>query len=362
MSNYYEETIPPETNIDKYLQYYFDESLLLFDKLNIIVKKGQPFQKQALLSKLHLYQSNSSLFKSLMQYIINDIKTWDKDTIQMFPKSIHNLLTQPRDILLSSIDNELFNMILDHIVTSVSSTDEDISQQYILFFEQIVLFYNNNNNIFPYKINDNIYDIIISMGKFGQTVSNRKLSCYLCCAIIRILKNVNDENVQKLYTTICFLFCDSDKEIETQLSKELEFLIQIFQKNTFENSDVLQAIYSYINHDSYHIIQTTTIISLLKNIPFIEKIDLAEKIFEKIKEIFEDENYYEQIYKNQIFCELINSLYKNYKSINIEIIKIIFRDDIMPKYIMKNKKESIIIENYDKIYFIFNDMNNELEI
>ena len=362
MSNYYEETIPPETNIDKYLQYYFDESLVLFDKLNIIIKKGQPFQKQALLSKLNLYQSNSSLFKSLMQYIINDIKTWDKETIQLFPKSIHNLLTQPRDILLSSIDNELFNMILNHIVTSVSSTDEDISQEYLFHFEQIVYFYSNYNNNFPYIINDDIYDTIISFGKFGQTVSNRKLSCYLCCAIIRILKNVNDENVQKLYTTICFLFCDSDKEIETQLSKELEFLIQIFQKKVFENNDVLQAIYSYINHDSYHIIQTTTIISLVKNLLFVDKIDLAEKIFEKIKEIFEDEIYYEQIYKSQIFNELINSLYHNYKLINIDIIKILFSVDIIPKYIMKNKKDNIIIENFDKIYFIFNDMNNILEI
>ena len=360
MSNYYEETIPPETNIDKYLQYYFDESLLLFDKLNIIVKKGQPFQKQALLSKLNLYQSNSSLFKSLLQYIINDIKTWDKETIQFFPKSIHTLLTQPRDILLSSIDNELFNMILNHIVTSISSTDEDISQNYIFHFDQIVFFYSNNNNNFPYIINDEIYDDIISLGKFGQTVLNRKLSCYLCCAIIRILKKANNENVQKLYSRICFLFCDSDKEIETQLSKELEFLIPIFQQNIFENSDVLQAIYSFINHDSYHIIQSTTIISLLKNLMFIQKIELAEKIVEKITEIFEDN--YEQKYKNQIFNELINALFTNYKLINSDVIKLIFKDYIIPKFIMKNKKESIIIENFDKIYFIFNDMNNELEI
>ena len=361
MSNYYEETIPLEINIDEYLKYYFDESLPLFDKLNTIIKKGQPFQKQALLSKLYLYQSNS-LFKSLVQYIINDIKTWDKETIIFFPKSIHKLLTQPPEILSSSIDNELFNMILNHIITSISSTDEKISEEYISQFELIVFFYSNNNNNFPFIINDDIYDNIISLGKFGQTISNRKLSCYLCCAIIRILKNVNNENVQKLYSRICFLFCDSEKEIETQLSKELEFLIPIFQKNLFENSDVLQAIYSYINHDSDHIIQTTTIISLVKNFFFIEKNDLSIKIIEKIKEIFEDEINYEQIYKNQIFNEIINSLFNNYKLINIDIIKILFQDDIIPKFIMKNKKDNIIIENFDKVYFIFNDMNNELEI
>ena len=361
MSNYYEETIPLEINIDEYLKYYFDESLPLFDKLNTIIKKGQPFQKQALLSKLNLYQTNS-LFKSLVQYIINDIETWDKETISLFPKSIYNLLTQPSTIVLSYIDNELFNMILKHIIKSITSTDEKISQEYINYFEQIILFYSNDSNNFPYIIDDVIYDNIISLGKFGETELNRKLSCYLCCAIIRILKNTQDQNVQKLYSRICFLFCDSEKEIDTQLSKDLEFLIPIFQKDILNNSDVLQAIYSCINHDSDHIIQTSVIISLVKNIFYIDNIELAEKIFDKIKEIFEDEINYEQNYKDKIFYELINSLYTNYKKININIIKILFKENILPKFIMKNKKDNIITENFDKMHFIFNDMNNELEI
>ena len=361
MSNYYEETIPLEINMNEYLKYYFDESLPLFDKLNNIIKKGQPFQKQALLSKLIFYQSNS-LFKSLIQYIINDIETWDKETISLFPKSLHNLLTQPSSILLSSIDNELFNMILKHIIKSISSTDDKISQEYTTYFEQIVYFYSNDNNNFPFIISNEIYDNIISLGKFGETESNRKLSCYLCCAIIRILKNVKDENVQKLYSRICFLFCDSEKEIETQLSKDLEFLIPIFQKDILGNSDVLRAIYSYINHDSDHIIQTAIIISLIKNLFLIENEELAEKVFDKIKEIFEDEINYEQNYKDKIFFELINSLVKNYKLININIIKILFRDNIIPKFIIKNKREKIIIENFDKIFFIFNDINTELQI
>ena len=362
MSNYYEETIPLEINLDEYLKYYFDESLPLFDKLNNIIKKGQPFQKQALLSKLNLYQSNS-LFKSLIQYIINDIETWDKETISLFPKSLYILLTQTSSIpLLSIIDNELFNMILRHIIKSITSTDEKISKEYIFYFEQIVFYYSSDNNIFPYIINDDIYDSIISLGKFGETELNRKISCYLCCAIIRILKNVKDDNVQKLYNRICFLFCECEKEIETQLSKDLEFLIPIFQKDILNNSDVLPAIYSYINNDSDHVIQTSIIISLVKNIYFIENNELAEKTFDKIKEIFEDEMNYEQDYKNNIFYEIINSLFKNYKLINNNIIKILFRDNILPKFIMKYKKDNIIIENFDKIFFIFNDMNNELEI
>ena len=362
MSNYYEETIPLEINIDEYLKYYFDESLPLFDKLNTIIKKGQPFQKQALLSKLNLYQSNS-FFKSLIQYIINDIETWDKETISIFPKSIYNLLTQSSKILLSSIDNELFNMILKHIIKSITSGDEKISQEYIFYFEKIILFY-SFDNIFPYTIDNDIYDNIISLGKFGENELNIKLSCYLCCAIIRILKNIQDENenVKKLYSRVCFLFSNSEKEIDKQLSKDLEFLIPIFQKDILNNSEVLQAIYSYINNDSDHIIQTTVILSLVKNLYYIDNFGLAEKIFDKIKEIFEDEINYEHNYKNNIFYELINSLYTNYKKINIDIIKLLFKENIIPKFIMKNKKDNIIIENFDKLYFIFNDINNELEI
>ena len=123
MSNYYEETMPLETNNDDYLKYYFEDSLPLFQKLNIIIKKGEPFQKQALLSKLSILQT-SELFKSLMQYILNEIETWDKETITSFPKYLYPLLAKPKDILIKSIDNELFNNILKKIIAIISSTEE----------------------------------------------------------------------------------------------------------------------------------------------------------------------------------------------------------------------------------------------
>ena len=123
MSNYYEETMPLETNNDDYLKYYFEDYLPLFQKLNIIIKKGEPFQKQALLSKLSILQT-SELFKSLMQYILNEIETWDKETITSFPKYLYPLLAKPKDILIKSIDNELFNNILKKIIAIISSTEE----------------------------------------------------------------------------------------------------------------------------------------------------------------------------------------------------------------------------------------------
>lgn len=74
-----------------------------------------------------------------------------------------------------------------------------------------------------------------------------------------------------------------------------------------EVNDINQAIKSYINHDSDHIIQATTIISLLNNIKYISN-ELKELILEKVKEIFDDNNY-EDEHKDKILDTIINSLY-----------------------------------------------------
>ena len=80
MTNYYEEIMPIIKDEDDYLKYYFDESTPIYDKLNNIIKKGQPIQRQALLKNLIIYEKES-LFKSLMNFIINAIPVWDIETI-----------------------------------------------------------------------------------------------------------------------------------------------------------------------------------------------------------------------------------------------------------------------------------------
>ena len=133
MLNYYEETMPLVTDEDEYKKYLIDESLPLFDKLNQIIRKGFPVQRQALLNNLNLYIDNS-LFQSLMQYIIAEIETWDSETRILFPKCLHNILIN----YLSSIKNDLFNIILKHIILSISSGNEKVSKEYILYFDKIV--------------------------------------------------------------------------------------------------------------------------------------------------------------------------------------------------------------------------------
>ena len=66
--------------------------------------------------------------------------------------------------------------------------------------------------------------------------------------------------------------------------------------------------------------------------------------------------------KNRIFLELIKSLEKNYKKMDIKILKKLFEDNFISNFIINNKEQNIIIENFDVIVFIFDHMVNELTV
>ena len=180
--------------------------------------------------------------------------------------------------------------------------------------------------------------------------------------MIRLINNIKDINVQKLFGRICYLFTYCEKPIETQLGRELEFLLNFFGKKILENSDVKGAVKSYIERDADLVLQTTTIISLIKNLHVINDGDIVEKLINKIKEIFSDDDNFEQKNKNKIFLELIKELEKNYKNIDINIIKKLFGDEFISDFIWKNNKEEIIISNFDIIFFIYKNELNELGI
>ena len=358
-TNYYEETMPLESNDEDYLLYLYDEDTPLIQRLTTIIRKGEPFQRQVLLSKLNLIQTSNN-FKTLMECILNDIQTWDKETITIFPKCIYPLFTQSKDVLIKSIDNDLFNNILKKIISIMSSTEEQISKEYMIYFEKIIFHFNSSN--FPFEINEENIDTIITLSKYDENPINKQLSCCLCCSVIRLINNIKDINVQKLFGRICYLFTYCEKPIETQLGRELEFLLNFFGKKILENSDIKGAVKSYIERDADLVLQTTTIISLIKNLHVINDGDIVEKLINKIKEIFSDDDNFEQKNKNKIFLELIKELEKNYKNIDINIIKKLFGDEFISDFIWKNNKEEIIISNFDIIFFLYKNVLNELGI
>ena len=380
MLNYYEETMPLETNEDEYKKYLIDESLPLFDKLNLIIKKGFPVQRQALLNSLNIYIKNS-LFKSLLQFIIAEIETWDTETLLVFPRSLHNILIN----CLPSITNELFNIIFKHIILSISSGNEKISKEYIFYFDKVIENYTkkfNNGETFPFIIGDDIFEIIFSLGKFGQSAENIRLCCYLSSCMCRLVGHVEEnENIQKMFNRICLLFGDLEPNTERQISRELGYLIPIFKGKILEKNDIIKAIKSYINHDWDHAIQTTTIVSLLNNYVYINQ-EIKDLIFDKMKEIFEDVNYNIE-HKNNIMDTLINMMYnqcleydKNNSETNCnnnfanyelnDLINNTLKLNFMNDFLFKDEIGPLIIINFDKIetilkhsslYNVNNNMN-----
>ena len=275
--------MPLETDEDEYKKYLIDESLPLFDKLNLIIKKGFPVQRQALLNSLNIYIDNS-LFKPLIEFIMAEIETWDSETVLIFPRSLHNILIN----CIPSLNDELFNIIFKHIILSISSGNEKISKEYIFYFDKVIESYThkfNNGETFPYIIGDDIFEIIFSLGKFGQSAENIRLCCYLSSCMCRLVGHVEEnENIQKMFNRICLLFGDLEKNTERQISRELGYLIPIFKGKILEKNDIIKAIKSYINHE------------------------IKELIHEKVKEIFDDTNYEEE-HKNNILDTLINMMH-----------------------------------------------------
>ena len=161
-----------------------------------------------------------------------------------------------------------------------------------------------------------------------------------------------------------------EKTTETQNSRELKYLIPIFKEKILGKKDIIDAIKSYINHDSDHIIQTTIIISLLINIKYISN-ELKQLIVEKIKEIFDDNNY-EDEYKNNILDTIINSLYslcleyetssnscetiqeKNKEELQ-RIVNQILDMKFMKNFLNIDKVEPLLIINFEKIKLILNN-------
>ena len=367
MSNYYEDTMPLLTNQDEYLKYYFEESLPTFDKLNIIIKKGQPFQRQALIKNLIVYVKEP-LFYSLIQFIISDIGTWDSDTVLLFPQSLYLILINTDYI----IDNELFNIIFRHMIDSISIGDEKKRNEYTFYFNKVIEFYSISNpgdllHIFPYNINNDTIEFIVSLGKFGQTSINRRLCGYLSSSISRIIdinnsktdKNILKNYLQQLYKRLSYLFWDGDKIIEAQMVRELLYIIPIFKDKMFSNEDINLAIESYINHDTDHIIQTMSIIALLKNLTHIcNQNSIIKNLLNKIKEIIDD-NDYEPLYKNTIIDIFINQLYENYTIIPEELILKVFKIGIIQSYYNYDILTSIHIQNLDKVAFIIDTLFSE---
>ena len=380
-SMFIEDIMPLISNQEDYLKDYIDESLPLFDKINLIIKKGTSTQRQALINNLNSYV-HESLFSNLIQFIITDIGSWGVESINLFPKSLYNIVVN------NKLDNELFNIIFKHIILNITTGAEETKTEYTIYFDKIIEYYRptkttyeiyNNisiaiNKEFPYKLNNNIFEIILSLGVFGQTPINRRLCCYLSSSLCRLLiinnENNNnddsnniiiqDENIKKMFSRLSNLSDDPEKIIETQMVRELQYIIPLFKEIFLSDKEFLKALDFYVKLDWDHVPQSMTIICILNNIILFESQNtLVDLLLDKIKEIIEEKEY-EVNFKNDIMDCLIHCLYNNYKLIP-KIVNQVLELGIIEYYV--NKLSSIdtigiYIKNFDKIYFLMNSIED----
>ena len=164
-----------------------------------------------------------------------------------------------------------------------------------------------------------------------------------------------------------FTFWRLGKNTERQISRELRYLIPIFKGKILEKNDIMKAIKSYINHYWDHIIQTTTIVSLINNYIYINH-EIRELLHDKIKEIFDDANYEEE-HKNNIMNNLIDMMFnqcleydkKNSENIcenncaNYELNDLInntLQLKFMNNFLLKDEIGPLLIINFYKINII----------
>ena len=335
-------------------------------------------QRQALINNLNSYV-HDSLFANLIQFIITDIGTWEVESINLFPKSLYYIIVN------NTLDNELFNTIFKHIIINITTGADQTKTEYTIYFDKIIEYYRptktsyeiyNNINIninkeFPYILNDNIFETILSLGVFGQSKINRRLCGYLSSSLCRLLikkdkignknnnNNIQDKNVQKMYIRLCSLFDDPEKEIFLQMVRELQYLLPLFKDIIFDQEEVIKAIGFYINTDWDNVPQSMAIICLLNNIMLIEsQKKLVDDLIEKIKEVIEEKTY-EINFKNDIMDCLIHCLYNNYKKIP-SIVNKVLDLGIIEYYVNKlfsKETMNICIQNFDKIYFLVNNVD-----
>ncbi|MCQ2818486.1 MAG: hypothetical protein MJ252_14555 [archaeon] len=348
----YEESMP-ETSGKDYTIYFNSEESSDFDILSKIMKKGEIFQKQALIMNLKKYLNNDGLFLSLISGIIHNLEEWDRETQSLFSKYLFKIVTaiSPK----SSIYQKLMNIIIKHILFAVCNFHDTVTTDYIFYFDKIVNFidiqgeneeedrisnlgFKKKRNKKRYvEIDEDIYEFVISLGKFGQTVQNRKMCAFFCSSLIRInkankalikyilesssseeddiepnkeIKNKTQNSeggINKLFERFLVLSGDSENEIKRQIAHEMRYMIRIFYSESEPNSDLITNLISLLKSDWDHHTQIETIISILDNLYILlNSKDMLDILFELLQKIIT--NLY---FEKDLVCKIFISLNTN---------------------------------------------------
>lgn len=343
----YEEPMPVANNSQDFSLYFMDEALSDFDKLNYIIKKGKPFQHQALISNLSVYFTNVSFVNSLLNFLIQNIEIWDAYSQILFPNAIYKaikyILNNVNDEDDFTTRNEIINCILTHIVFAIATYEENVTKSYIsnltLIVDQISQY---SNKI---KLNQNIYEFADSLGKYGQSPKNKKICVFLCS----VLSKINSENRNILFKRFITLSGDNDREVKFQIAFELGNIIKVYYENEIYRGEVEKVIVFYANDDRDQICQGEAIRCLWENIILLWKNrEIINLILRKTCDIL-DEGEYDKTNELNLIDSMVKSIYKVKKDANnnniIDIGELVCNKGIIRRIINKAKDNNCRPQN-----------------
>lgn len=335
----YEEPMPIANNSQDFSLYFIDEALSDFDKLNYIIKKGKPFQHQALISNLSLYFTNANFVNSLLNFLIQNIEIWDAYSQILFPtaiyKAIKYILNNLNDDDGFDIKNEIINCILTHMVFAIATYEENVTKSYVNNLTLIVDEVSKYND--KIKLNQNIYEFADSLGKYGQSAKNKKICVFLCS----VLSKINNEKKYILFKRLITLSGDNDREVKFYIALELGNIIKVYYENDIFRGEVEKVIVFYANDDRDQICQGEAMCCLWANIILLWKNkEIINLIIRKTCDIL-DECEYENKNELNLIDSMIKSIYKvkkdkNYNNI-INIDELVCNKGIIRRIIIKAK-------------------------
>ncbi len=192
------------------------------------MKKGYVCQKDNLIKNLTYlyfknYPNNTSFIFSIITTIMDDIELYEKSSQMLFCESIGKLAEKfsekRKDDKIDHL-NELF-LILKHFLIGISTLEKSISDEYVINFNNLINTFCNNN--FQIVIHNELIEYTISLGKFGQSIVNKKFSVFFCVSLIRISKN----RLDNLYDRVLFLGEDTERDVKFEMAFHIRFLIKL---------------------------------------------------------------------------------------------------------------------------------------
>lgn len=313
------------------------------------------------------YPKNVQLISSTITNIMENIELYEKNYQILFSNSLSKLAILLRKENTEKSNNEILK-IIRHFITSISCLEKSVSDEYVKSFNEIVDDFTENK--FTIVLEKNIIEQAISLGKFGQSVINRKFSAYFCCTLILISKADECE----LNKRLGLLFDDNEFDVKFEIGYQIRFIA--YQKDSSFCIQNLKKMFMYFLKEN--LIQFLSVVfdSLFykNNLQkFNEDEELNTSLIEKLKEVF-DRNRDTCMIKNEfkhisdIFASTVNYVY-NYQNVIDKSMKDIFYEMIQT-FIesfyftneIKDSKEDLypndfILNNFEKIFNIFWNLN-----